>query len=449
MLRLKNILRQESSPRRPARSRWGQAMTLCGLSMVVLFAAACDSLLEVELPGQLRDADLNDPALSEVLVRSVQGDFDCALGRYVHAGGMWGNDLYVATTDSRLRLTQLRSREIEIFDQLQCDEGPFPPILLPFQTVRFTAEDYINRINGFDPASVENKDFLIGALNAYAGYAYQILGETMCELTFDGGPIVSRQATMALAEQRFTSAIETAGRSNVAEAQEIVNMALVGRARSRLNQGDGPGAVADATQVDPGFVRYAEMDEDNSRRYNRIFETITNSGSDTIHPSYHNLEVDGVPDPRVPLEHVGLGVGRDGISDMWIQFKYPARGSDIPFSTYREAQLMIAEVEGGQTAVNIINDLRASVTDLPFVDADPGLPMFASNDAAEIRAQAWEERRRELFLQGAKVGDILRLEIPGVTTDDFDTGLNQRGQPYGPHTCYPLPDVENLQNPNI
>ncbi len=448
MLSLRNILKKEAS-RRLARCRLGRVGTLGALSMVVLFAAACDSLLEVELPGQLREEDLNDPRLSEVLVRSVQGDFDCALGRYVHAGGMWGNDLYVATTDSRLRLTQLRSREIEIFDQLACDEGPFPPILLPFQTVRFTAEDYIERINGFDAASVENKDFLIGALNAYAGYAYQILGETMCELTFDGGSIVSREATMALAEQRFTSAIESASRSSFAAARSIVNMALVGRARSKLNRGDGAGAVADASQVDPGFVRYAEMDEGNSRRYNRIFETITSSGSDTIHPSYHNLEVGGVPDPRVPLEHVGLGVGRDGISDMWIQFKYPARGSDIPFSSWREAQLMIAEVELGQTAVGIINNLRATVTDLPFVDADPGLPVFISNDAGEIRAQAWEERRRELFLQGTKVGDILRLDIPGVTTDDFDTGLNQRGQPYGPHTCYPLPDVEKLQNQNI
>ena len=107
---------------------------------------------------------------------------------------------------------------------------------------------------------------------------------------------------------------------------------------------------------------------------------------------------------------------------------------------------MIAEVQLGQTAVGIINSLRATVTDLPFVDADSGLPMFVSNDAVEIRAQAWEERRRELFLQGTKVGDLLRLDIPGVTTDDFDTGLNQRGQPYGPHTCYPSPDVEKLQN---
>ncbi len=54
----------------------------------------------------------------------------------------------------------------------------------------------------------------------------------------------------------------------------------------------------------------------------------------------------------------------------------------------------------------------------------------------------WEERRRELYLQGTKIGDLLRVDIPGVSTDDFETGTNQRGNQYGTNTCYPLPDQE-------
>lgn len=427
----------------------GMAVGFLAASIFIL--GACESLLEVDLPGQLRDTDLNDPALASVLAKSVQADFDCALGRYVHAGGVYGNDLYVTTTDSRLRLTQLRSREMEIFDQLECDQGPYPPILLPFQIVRGTAEDYIKRINDFEEAPAD-KDFLVGKLNAYAGYAYQILGETFCELTFDGGPIVSRAATMALAEARFTAAISGLGALSSADATYYKNMALVGRARSRLNQGNGAGAVADAKLVDAGFVALAEMDAGESRRWNRIYDTVTDDQNETVHPDYIGLKVGTVDDPRIPLKHVGLGVGRDGISDMWTQHKYDDLGADIPFATYREAQLMIAEVQQGQEAVTIINALRASVADLPHVASDHAslpLPAFASTDAAAIKAQVWEERRRELFLQGTKVGDILRLDIPGVTTDDFETGTNQRGMEYGPHTCMPLPDVEKLQNPNI
>jgi hypothetical protein len=221
-------------------------------------------------------------------------------------------------------------------------------------------------------------------------------------------------------------------------------MSLVGRARARLNLGDDAGVLEDAGQVDVGFVQYAQTDGGNDRRYNRVFDRNNRDAAATaIHPSYTNLMVGGVPDPRVPVELLDV-IPFDNVSQPWIQHKYDDLGADIPFATWREAQLMIAEVSGGQTAVDIINSLRASVTDLPWVDEDPGLPAFVSSDEAEIAAQVWEERRRELFLQGTKIGDLLRVDIPSVTTDDFETGVNQRGGQYGPNTCYPLPDQERL-----
>jgi hypothetical protein len=38
---------------------------------------------------------------------------------------------------------------------------------------------------------------------------------------------------------------------------------------------------------------------------------------------------------------------------------------------------------------------------------------------------------------------MLRLRIP------FPTGLNHLGEPYGPVTCHPLPDVEWDGNQNL
>ena len=52
---------------------------------------------------------------------------------------------------------------------------------------------------------------------------------------------------------------------------------------------------------------------------------------------------------------------------------------------------MIAEIAGGQTAVDIINALRA-----PY----PVLPQFSSSDESEIRSEVLRERRQELFLEG-------------------------------------------------
>lgn len=94
---------------------------------------------------------------------------------------------------------------------------------------------------------------------------------------------------------------------------------------------------------------------------------------------------------------------------------------------------MIAEVEGGQRAVDIINTLRAT----------HNLPKFASSDPAEIRRTVLEERRRELWLQGTRLGDMLRTNQP------FLTGVDPRGGPYGDGTCLPFPVNEEIGNPHF
>ena len=439
MINLNSTLDKRRSRGCPAGSRWRRAGTLGACALGVFMVAACDSLLEVELPGQLKSSDLDDPRLADVLVRSVQSDFDCALSTYVWAGGLWANDFYQSDNFSRGRLTQLRSDEVLIFDQRECNSFTFPQIYLPFQIVRFQGEEAVRLIEGFPDGSVEDKDFLLGKAHAYTGYAYEILGETMCQLAFDGGPLVTRQSAMETAKLWFTSAIDhaslvTSG-PNAAEAAEIVNMSLVGRARANLNLGDVAGVLADAGAVAAGFVRFADMDDSDSRRYNQVHNRNERSGgSSTVHPSYGGLMVGGVPDPRVDVQFQAGVVLFDGVSEIWYQMKYPDRSADIPFSSWREAQLMIAEVDPAQS-VAIINNLRA----VPW-----GLAPYAGGTAAEVFAQVWEERRRELFLQGTKIGDMLRLDVPGVSTDDFETGVNQRGNAYGPNTCYPLPDQETL-----
>ena len=95
---------------------------------------------------------------------------------------------------------------------------------------------------------------------------------------------------------------------------------------------------------------------------------------------------------------------------------------------------MIAEATGGQVAVGIINSLRAT----------HGLPTFASQDPSEIRNLLIEERRRELYLEGKQLGDMLRLNLP------FPTGLTPGGETIDDSTptCLPTMAAEQLGNPN-
>lgn len=66
---------------------------------------------------------------------------------------------------------------------------------------------------------------------------------------------------------------------------------------------------------------------------------------------------------------------------------------------------------------------------------------------SEIQAQVREERRRELFVEGHRLYDTIRFNVPlnPLAGAPFPNG----GGTYGTNKCLPLPDVERLNNPNI
>jgi hypothetical protein len=405
---------------------------------LVLLLPACDRLLEVTVPGRVLEEDLNDPQLATTLALGAQGDFECTFLAYVLATGLWTTDFLTVGATRTQHQIGVRAATTITFTPGDCASTNPHSVWLPVNVSRIQGETAARLITGFPDAAVPNKDYLLAKAHAYTGYAYQLAGEAMCELAFDNGPMVTRQETFKLAETRFTSALEHAARvpagADLADAQSLGNMARVGRARARLNMGDGPGAVADARLVPVNFVRNVTTSDADPRRRNRVF-TINNESRDMAMNGklYANLRVGTVADPRVPLRDGGGAIGFDGVTYMWYQSKYLTRSTPLPFATWREAQLMIAEVEGGQSAVNVINTLRAT----------HNLPQFSSSNPAEIRAQVIEERRRELWMQGTRLGDMLRLNQP------FTTGEDPRGESYGPYTCMPLPDVERLNNPNF
>jgi hypothetical protein len=246
----------------------------------------------------------------------------------------------------------------------------------------------------------------------------------------------------AAAEARFTTAITAATAANNAA---MLNAALVGRARARLNQNNLTGAGADAALVtDPTFALNATYSATITRRENLVWSQMYRGFFSSVDPSYRGLTFGGVPDPRVNVVDAGF-VGQDRATEIWRQTKYPLIGSSIPIARYAEAQLILAEADNaaGNTtgAVNIINALHTKA----------GIPPYAGGTQAEVQAQIIEERRRELFLEGQRFGDLIRYNIaiqpaPG-------TPFPVKGGSYGPNTgiqlCFPLPDVEKNNNPSI
>jgi hypothetical protein len=119
------------------------------------------------------------------------------------------------------------------------------------------------------------------------------------------------------------------------------------------------------------------------------------------------------------------------------QTLYTSWASSIPIARWEEAQLIIAEVAGGTTAVNIINNLRTRRS-LPAT--------YAGGTAAEIKAQVVAERQRELFLDGHRIGDLRRYNLAFFPAVGL---VYAKGGIYGDVKCFPIPTVEIQANPNI
>ena len=136
---------------------------------------------------------------------------------------------------------------------------------------------------------------------------------------------------------------------------------------------------------------------------------------------------------------VGVEVTVEG--QIYIPTKYNAAtltaGQSIPqpITRYAEAQLVLAEAQGGTSAVNIINTMRAAVSLTPYT---------GPTDAASIKTLIASERQRVLFLEGYRAFDIERLNLPLVPAVGSPY---LQGGVYGGTVCFPVPDIEKNNNP--
>jgi hypothetical protein len=422
-------IRIESRARRRAAIVASTALTLAAM-------AACDlnDALHVDAPSRIPANELETPANAVLLVNSAIGDFECAYGAYTAAGALIGEESVdgIQTADRYpydRRSTQASDRRYSVNDCTSL--GTY----VPLQTARVSAENVIDLLNGWTDAEVPNRQQLLATVSAHAGYSLLMLGEGFCQAvisSFDEaknpvlGGIIGRDSVLKLAEARFTDAITSADAS-------IKNMALLGRAKARQDLGRLADARADAIQVPASFERMITASATPARRQNKVWaDGNVNARGSLVGEPYRSMT-----DPRVRFTRT-TNTTVTGIPVVY-QTKYPDASSPIPFATGDEAQFIVAEADlaaGNLTsAVTIINTFRTRA----------GLPVFASTNAAAIKAELVEQRRREFFLEGQHLGDLIRYTItpqPAAGTPYHGSGV------YGNVLCLPLPDSERLNNPN-
>lgn len=386
-----------------------------------------DDLLEVETPAIIPAYKLEGPESADLLLSGAVGDFEAALSGHILQQSLMGGELHDGTATAARWMVP--SRTVINVDARYQDQS-----YTPLSRARWTADNALKLLQGWTDAEVANRQLKIATAAVYAGFSLVLLGESFCTLAVDLSAEMQPSEVFQMAEARFSTAI-TAAQAAGTSAAGFLNAAYVGRARARLNLGNTAGAAADAALVPVGFRLNATYSEAAARRYNAIWEE-TRTGAVSVTEQYRNLTVGGVRDPRVPVTDMNRRAA-DALTPLWNQGLYTARSTPIPIARWEEAQLIVAEVQGGATAVGIINNLRTR----------RGLPAtYAGGTAAEIRAQVIQERQRELFLDGHRLGDVRRYNLPLLPAAGAQF---PKGGIYGDQRCFPLPMVEIIGNPNI
>jgi hypothetical protein len=408
----------------------------------VLGAAACSELstLEQANPGQLQTSSLYVPTNAQLLVNGAIGDFQCAFLRYAVGSGVLMDELSNAISNPANFDYDRRTLPTNApYGTNTCNSGSQQPgVYTPLSTARASGDTIAARLEGWTDAQVANRTKLIGQSYAYAGYSLVLLGEGMCSAAINLSPEMTPAQLFAAAKTRFDKAITAA---TTASDAATINLATMGRARTLLDLGQLSAAAADAAKItDPTYVANVATDATDARRQNSVYVTTVLNFYFTVDASFRGLTFGGVADPRVSVVNSGK-TGTTGAA-IWQASKGLTATAPMAIARWSEAQLIQAEnfVSTGNlnSAVAIINALHTKAG-LPAYDA-------TGQTVAQVLAQVIEERRREFFLEGHRVGDIRRYGIP--LNPAAGTTFPQGGT-YGTQVCFPLPDVERINNPNI
>ena len=430
---------------RPGSRFYVFALPLLALALI----PSCTDItsLAQENPGVLSAGDLYQPANAQLLVNGAIADFECAFSRYVVGVGVFTDELANAiASSSNIDYDRRTLPSTASYGTGTCANNQQPPIYTTLSVARAAADEAVARLNGWTDAQVANRTKLIGQASAYAGYSLVLMGESMCSAALNLGPELTPTQIFTEAKNRFDAALTAATAANDAAT---LNLATLGRARAEWDLG-GPtnlaAAATDAAKITSAtFAANMSTSPSVVRQQNWVFASVNQSFWATVDPSFRNITVDdtpnGTPDPRVLVTNTGK-TGTSQSTPIWTANKYSALTSTIPIAKYAEAQLIIAESKAATDpagAAAAINNARNTHSGMPQYDA-------TGKTTAQIIAQIVEERRRELFLEGHRLGDIHHFALtiqPAAGTVYPASGV------YGTQSCFPLPDVERINNPTI
>jgi len=386
---------------------------------------ACNNLLDVSFPGQIPSEQASDPNLAAVLARSVIGDFECAYSNYM-SGSAVHSDEY-ETSNSNVPLANWGERTItkdETDYVIGTCEGNFG-MHLTLHTARFQSEDIFKKLQGWTDTEVPGRSNLMAQVRTYGAYSYLMMGEGFCRVSFDGGAEEAPTAALAKAEAQFAEAITLANSSG---NTDMLNLARVGMARTKMDLKKWSEAVTFADQVAAGYNKNADRGQETARRWNKLYRLAEQQGAYTVATALR-----GLADPRPKVIDAGRGAFNSEVR-LWVTRKYSGLTSPMRLASKIEANLIKAEALIQQDQISagmaILNARRA--------ETDVNLPPLTATTKQDALNHLLNERKMELSFEGGhRLNDLLRYNLPWkVGSNPFTNRL------YGTTTCWPHPTRE-------
>jgi hypothetical protein len=295
----------------------------------------------------------------------------------------------------------------------------------------------------------EGRDIDLARSLLFSGYSMLLMGEDFCQAVIMGGPPLTSQQILDSAITRLTRAATVARGAGGGtptrgtEAFDVLNAALVGKARAELQSGRRSAAASDAAAVVSDWTYalvYADNPAARNRLSNRQYQLTRDAPIIVVPPEWRS------GDPRVPFAAPGTvpglpQLGQDGVVPFYAQTKYTSYGAPVRLASRLEADYIAAEASGTSAVLALIATRRAA----------NGQPPYAGpTDDASVLMELEEQRGREFYLEGKRLGDFRRnpgavLHVPPPGAAYFKTGFGAVGN----QTCFPLPLGETAANPNF
>ena len=321
-----------------------------------------------------------------------------------------------------------------------------PPIYTTLSMARGSADTALAKLQGWTDAQMptggesHEADRPVGGvrrLQSRAARRRHVLGGDQRRAGADAGAVVRRsEDALRLGGHRRPPPRTTRRRST---------SRLLGRARTLLDLGASARGRRRRREDSVGVHRQHVDRRVNVRRQNFVVPRVNQSSWATVDPSFRGLTINGAPDPRVAVTNTGTnGTAPGSRSGPPTSTRRSRRA--MPIARYAEAQLIVAEAKlGGER-----HSGRGGGDQRRARDARRACRRTTRRGRRRRRCRRRSSRSAAASCSSRDTGSA----ICGATASPILPRRRARrtgpvGGTYGTQTCFPLPDVERINNPNI